>query len=158
MLAAGDGAATRIFFQHELSGRAGQRRVELLLESRTAGVVDVHTAQHTASEVAGRVEPLRLLEQVDARELEIRHLLRGRVVDLAGEVHELLVRRRELTQQRVLIDSEHGRERGGFGLRVRDQPRVGPHRVLRHRQREVVAVAVEQRPSIGRERHRTHAL
>ena len=91
-------------------------------------------------------------------ELQVGHLLRGRVVDLAGEVHEPLVRRRELAQQRVLVDAEHRSERGRLRLRVGHELRVGPHRVLRHRHGEVVAVAVEQRAPLRRQRHRAYPL
>ncbi len=83
--------------------------------------------------------------------------LRRRVVDLARDVDEV-GGAAETGRESRRIGAEDRREQARGSLRIGHQPRIGPHGLLRNGERELGAVAIEDRPSLGREHDCPHAL
>ena len=90
--------------------------------------------------------------------LQLLDPLRGRQVDLAGQVLEAGIRVRQLFEQLVLIDAEDACKLGGGRRWILDliRRREHAHRLLRERQR--LAVAVENRSADTRDHHRLGLL
>ena len=139
-------------------GAAAQALLVERLEAGEPVVVGADEAEHGRGKEARRVEALRLRdvgEPVQAQLLDPRH---GGVVDLARHVREPALRLRQLGLEVGLVHDGDGRELGRERLRVVDHVRVGDDRRLRHGEREVDAVAIEDAAALGGERHRLHAL
>ncbi len=88
----------------------------------------------------------------------VAHLRRGRVVDLARDVHERGLGRGEAVLERELVDADDRRDHRGVTRGILDQARVRGDRGLRYRDREVDTVAVEDRTARRRERDGLQAL
>ena len=121
-----------------------------VFEPREPVVVRADHPQHLRRQIALRVDPLRLRGGADPRDLQLHHLLAGGRVHLAAQVHEAGAPIGELPQQVVLLHAHERSELRGHPGRVLDLHGVGEDggRVLGDR--ELHAVAVVDRASLGR--------
>ena len=140
----GDGAALHVALDHQPARAARQLVVHALLDAGQAGVVDPDLADQRPAEVAGRVEPLLLLEQQHAVDVERLHLVGDVVRDLARQVHEA-AGPGQVGAEPGLVEPEHRGQAAGRAGGVGDDAGVGRDRGLGDGDGEVVAVAVEDR-------------
>ena len=127
------------------------------LQAREALVVETHLSQHGGGQVARRLETLRLLEQVDAVDLQLGHAVSGGVVDLAGQVDEPTVRP-ELLLEGALVLVEHRCQCASAGDGITHELGVRPHRALADGHRQLDVVAVEDRAPFRGDVDGAHAL
>ena len=153
-LPAGDGATVGVLLDDQLARFAGEQVVVLQLEAGQALVVHADLAEDGPGEVPGGREALGLVEEEDARQVEVGDRVGHVVLDPPGDVGEL-GRATQLAGQRqgpVGVETEDGGQRGRDGGGILDEARVGPDRALRDADGQVVAVAVEDRPALGGQR------
>ena len=129
---------------------AGELAVERELDAFLAGILGTGEAEHVRGDLAGGIVATVFVLEVDARQLEAGDL-RGDVRrDLALEIDEVAFRG-ELARDLARIDVEQRGEFAGLGgrqLRVFGNRPDGFHR---RRNRQHVAVAVENAPARGRD-------
>jgi hypothetical protein len=140
-----------IAFDGELTRATREGPLERRFQAAQAVVVEADEPEHGAREVARWVVALRLGHETDADEAEPAHLGRDVGLDLPGDVHERLVTLREAAAELELVDADDGRELRRDVGRVLDDARIGPDGLPIERQRELVAVAVEDAAAIGSE-------
>ena len=132
----------------ELARLSGKDGVVLVLEGAEPVAVGAHRAEKRLSQLAGRIEQLRLLEAVYTGQVQRRDLLGGGVGHGAGQVDEA----RALGQvafEGGLTDAEHGRQRRRLGVGIGDLMGIGVDGRLGHGHGELVAVAIEYGSSLA---------
>ena len=141
--------APRVARRLDLDRPAAQHRLELALEALLSRVL-ADESEDMTGHLALRVEALRLLHQLDAVERQRPHARRGGLVDPSFQPDKLLVRLRDLLQQLALLDVQRARQQPGRFLasfRSLERRRIGEHGVDVARDRERVAMAVDDQPA-----------
>ena len=123
---------------------AGDHLLVHRLEPAQAVIVGADVAEHLGCGVAQRVVALRLLEEVDAGELEIAHRARLRRIELAREPDELAVAGELARELRAVAAEDPGERRRG-ALGVLDLARHREGRLHLDRDRELAPARVVDR-------------
>ena len=157
LLAAGDRATARGDLQRLPARRALEQVVVLHLEAGDSDAIDVGAPDDALAGRAARHHPAVLGVGAHARHVELVDLAGDRRVDLAGDVAEADVLGGVAGdgggQGGLVVGVEIeqlGEHRGGAGG-IGDLQRVDDDRRRRHRQGELVPVAVEDRAPLGRQ-------
>ena len=156
-LARRDLVALRVALGDELSGRTREHAVVRELDASQPCVVGAHLAEHGCGERTGGHEPLGLVEERDAGQVQRVHPARRGVVDLPCEVDERRAPA-EAVAQHALVHVQHRRQGACLAGGVAYLPGIGPHGLLRHRQRQLAPVPVVDRAARRGEHDAVNAL
>ena len=153
-----DRLAERVVDQAPLAVGALQQLVVGVLEAAQAVAVGADRAQQLAGQVLAGVDAPVRRGELDAGELQLLHRRALAGGHRAREVDEAAVALRELAQERVGVDPEQRRELGGRLGRVLDQVRRRRDVVGGLGDRELDAVAVDDRAAPRRQLQRADLL
>jgi hypothetical protein len=152
-----DAAPARVLLEHAPAGSAPEDVVEAVLEAGQPVLVGPDEPHDVRRERAAGVQPPRLVEDPDARSTELLDLVRRDQADPAGEVHEACVLAQVGLDRRGVALEQWSESARGPG-RIGDHTRVGVDRPGRDGHRELVPVAVEDRPAARRQLDLAQAL
>src|SRR6266545_4011240 len=157
-LAVGDLPTFRVLLHPHATRAARERPLVTSLQPAETTVVDPDPADQWSRKRIGRVIALRLGDETDSAQPEGADLRRDRRLDLACDVHERMVTIAQLIAERALVHAHERRETGRDHRRLLDLTRIRIDAGTTDRDREIVAVPVEDAPALGGERHRVRAL
>ena len=157
VLAAGDRRTPHAHLHDLLPIGPGQEAVVDQFHSADPVGVDVRSTQDRQCGVLTGSDPHPLFLDVDAGDVESERGGGDLVADLAAQVNEAPVTG-EASLQDPAVGSQHLRQSSGRPCRVLHTPRVGDHRLPGHRQDEVDAVSIHDRPACGPQLHGPDAL
>ncbi|KMQ82667.1 hypothetical protein RF55_22200 [Lasius niger] len=140
---------------HPLRARlAGQPAVIGQLQPFLTVIIDIGEAQHMRRHFAGRIITAIFALTIDARDPQRQNLLRAFRLHLSAQIEEFFVRMRLQALTQIAQPHTQQRSQRGQPLRTRQYlARYRPDRHYRRRNRQWLAVAIENRATRYRDRH-----